>query len=34
MNKLQNAATEDEAVGGTLIRTKRVVLWFKRHKGM
>lgn len=32
VNKLQNAATEDDALGGTLIRTKRVALWFKRPK--
>ena len=34
VNKLQNASTEDESVGGTLTRTKRVVLWFKRPKGV
>ena len=28
VNKLQNAANED----GSLIRTKRVALWFKRPK--
>ena len=33
VNKLQDVASEDAAVDGTLIRTKRVVLWFKRPKG-
>ena len=30
VNKLQDAANESEALGGT--RTKRVALWFKRPK--
>lgn len=33
VNKLQDVSTEDDALGGNLIRTKRVVLWFKRPKG-
>lgn len=32
VNKLQGAATENSALNGTLIRTKRVALWFKRPK--
>ena len=32
VNKLQDVAAEDGAVAGTLVRTKRVVLWFKRPK--
>lgn len=30
VNKLQDVSATNEAVGGNLIRTKRVVLWFKR----
>ncbi|MDA0353620.1 MAG: hypothetical protein O3A10_15650 [Chloroflexi bacterium] len=32
VNKLQDVSASNEAVGGTLIRTKRVVLWFKRPR--
>ena len=32
VNKLQDVAALNEALGGELIRTKRVVLWFKRPK--
>ncbi len=32
VNKLQDVSAANEAVGGTLIRTKRVVLWFKRPR--
>ncbi len=32
VNKLQDVSTVDKSLGGTLTRTKRVVLWFKRPK--
>ena len=32
VNKLQDVSTVDKALGGTLTRTKRVVIWFKRPK--
>jgi hypothetical protein len=32
VNKLQDVSSVNEALGGNLIRTKRVVLWFKRPK--
>lgn len=32
VNKLQDVAAPDADVDGELIRTKRVVLWFKRPK--
>lgn len=32
VNRLQGAASENSDLQGTLIRTKRVALWFKRSK--
>ena len=32
VNKLQDVSSASEELGGDLIRTKRVVLWFKRPK--
>lgn len=32
VNRLQGAANDNSELKGTLIRTKRVALWFKRPK--